>query len=288
MYVSLATLFWSMVASAFKLVLRELDYIQVLFAVSLTSLVALFLIILLQGKFNQLKSQSGKQIMRSAFMGLINPFGYYLVLFKAYSLLPAQEAQPLNWTWPVVLSILSVPLLKQKLRLKSLVGILISFFGVIIISTRGHPLTMQFSNPWGVTLAVSSSLIWSLYWIFNLKDERDPVIKIFMCFVFGAIYITVALFLFTDFSIPSTLGILTAVYIGLFEMGITFILWMKALSLAKNNARIAGVAYLTPFISLVFIHLIVGETIAVSSVVGLSLIVSGILIGAVKNPEIAG
>jgi drug/metabolite transporter (DMT)-like permease len=109
-----------------------------------------------------------------------------------------------------------------------------------------------------------------------------------MCFVFGAIYITGALFLFTEFSIPSTLGILTAVYIGLFEMGITFILWMKALSLAKNNARIAGVAYLTPFISLVFIHLIVGETIAVSSVVGLSLIVSGILIGAVKNPEIAG
>jgi len=79
---------------------------------------------------------------------------------------------------------------------------------------------------------------------------------------------------------------LTVVYIGLFEMGVTFILWMKALSLAGNNARIAGIAYLTPFISLVFIHFIVGETIAVSSVAGLILIVGGILIGAIKNPEI--
>jgi len=285
-YVALATLLWSGVASAFKIILRELDYIQMLFAVSLTSLLALFLIILLQGKFSQLKSQSGKQILRSALMGLINPFGYYLILFKAYSILPAQEAQPLNWTWPVVLSILSVPLLKQKLRLKSLLGILVSFFGVIIISTHGNPLAMHLSNPMGVTLAVSSSVIWSFYWIFNIKDERDPVIKIFTCFAFGIIYITGALFILTDFEIPSTVGLLTVVYIGLFEMGVTFILWMKALSLAGNNARIAGIAYLTPFISLVFIHFIVGETIAVSSVAGLILIVGGILIGAIKNPEI--
>ena len=34
--------------------------------------------------------------------GFLNPFLYYIILFKAYSLLPAQEALSLNYTWPLV------------------------------------------------------------------------------------------------------------------------------------------------------------------------------------------
>ena len=42
---------------------------------------------------------------------------YYLILLKAYQLLPAQVAQPLNMIWPVILVFLSVPILKQKREL---------------------------------------------------------------------------------------------------------------------------------------------------------------------------
>ena len=41
-------------------------------------------------------------------LGLVNPFLYYLVLFKAYDLLPAQEAQAINYTWALMLAFLSV------------------------------------------------------------------------------------------------------------------------------------------------------------------------------------
>jgi drug/metabolite transporter (DMT)-like permease len=68
-----------------------------------------------------------------------------------------------------------------------------------------------------------------------------------------------------------------AIYIGIFEIGISFILWMKALSLAKNSARIANMVYIAPFLSLFFIHSILGEKIHLTTIIGIIFIVSGIL-----------
>jgi drug/metabolite transporter (DMT)-like permease len=274
---------WSTVASAFKLTLRELDYIQVLFFASFSSAAVLFIVLLIRGNVGEILRQSGRDVLRSALLGLLNPFLYYLVLFKAYSLLPAQEAQPLNFTWPVVLALLSVPLLKQKLRLKTILALLISFFGVVVISTRGDLFAWNFESPLGTILAVGSSLVWALYWIYNIKDEREPVLKLFLGFLFGFIYVSIA---FVLFGLPLRLswpGLGGAVYIGLFEMGITFVIWLRALSLADNTARVANLVFLSPFISLLFIRFIVGEEILPSSIIGLVLIVAGILIQTI-NP----
>ncbi|MEE9429517.1 MAG: EamA family transporter, partial [Melioribacteraceae bacterium] len=71
--------------------------------------------------------------------------------------------------------------------------------------------------------------------------------------------------------------ILGSTYVGLFEMGITFFLWMKGLQLSSNKAKTATLAYLAPFISMIFIAFFLGEKILPSSLLGLSLIVGGIL-----------
>jgi len=99
LFASLAILFWSTSASAFKICLDRLgvSVLALLFGASVVSSVALFLNLLLSGKAGLLKSLSKEDITRSAFLGFLNPFLYYVVLFKAYSLLRAQEAQPLNF-----------------------------------------------------------------------------------------------------------------------------------------------------------------------------------------------
>lgn len=283
-YIALAILFWSTVASAFKLALRELDYVQTLFFASFFSMIVLAAVIIFQKKTDLLFKQTKPDIIKSAVMGFLNPFLYYIVLFKAFSLLPAQEAQPLNWTWPIVLTLLSAPLLKQKLRSKSIIGVFVSFTGVLVISTGGNPWNLRFTNLFGDILAVSSSIVWALFWISNLKDHREPVIKLFMGFIFGTIYSFITLLLMSKFMIPEISGLTCTIYIGLFEMGLTFIIWLKALDIAGDNASVANYAFLTPFISLIFIHYIVGETILISSIAGLTLIIGGILIGSVgKN-----
>jgi drug/metabolite transporter (DMT)-like permease len=277
LYAVTAVLFWSTVASAFKLALRYLDFIQLLFFSCVASILALFAILLIQNKLILLRRFSAKEYLYSLALGFLNPFLYYLILFKAYSLLPAQEAQPLNYTWSIMLVLLSMPLLKQKIGFKSILAILVSYFGVLVISTRGDITGLTFSDPGGVALALGSAVIWALFWIGNIKDKRDETAKLFLNFSFGFVFILAPMLFSSRMRIPSVAGIVGAVYVGLFEMGITFVLWLKALKLSRTTAQVSNLIFLSPFISLVLIRLVVGETILPSTIIGLAFIVGGII-----------
>jgi len=278
LYAILTVLLWSTVASAFKITLRHLNFIQLLFYASFVSMAALYLILLYQGKSRELSTFSKREYLHSALLGFLNPFFYYTILFKAYSLLPAQEAQPLNWTWPIMLVLLSIVILKQPIGLMSVIAILISFAGVFVISTHGDVFSFQFTNLPGALFALSSSVIWALFWIYNIKDRRDEVVKLFLNFCFGFLYTFAVVAVSGQFYWPPLTGFLGVIYVGLFEMGITFVLWLKALQLSKTTAQVSNLVYAAPFLSLFFIHFIVGEEILLSTVVGLILIISGVVI----------
>lgn len=277
LYAIPAVVFWSTVATAFKIALSSINFLQLLFYSSFVAVVALFVIILLQGKLNLFKKLTTKDYFRYILTGFLNPFFYYVVLFKAYSILPAQIAQPLNYTWPIMLVLLSIIFLKQKISLKSIIAILVSFFGVVIISLQGNVHSFKITNTFGVLLALGSSIIWAAYWIINVKDKNDEAIKLFLSFAFGFVFIFIANIIFTKIIIPDFTGLSAAIYVGLFEMGITFFLWMKALQISQTNDKICNLVYLSPFVSLIFIHFIIGETIYFTTFIGLTFIVAGIL-----------
>jgi drug/metabolite transporter (DMT)-like permease len=269
LFALLAVAFWSTMSSAFKITLRYIAYDQLLYWAAVFAVAVLAVILF---------KQSFSEVLRSALLGFLNPFAYYLVLFKAYDLLQAQEAGVLNYSWPVVLVILSVPLLGQHIGWKGFIAILISFSGLLVISTKGNPMDLNFSNPFGVFLAVGSAFLWALYWIINLRDKREEQLKIFMNMIFGGAYITAYLILFSEISLPSLPALAGAAYIGIFEMGITFVFWLLALKNATNTAKVSNLIFLSPFIALFFIRFFVGEPILPSTIVGLLLIVAGILL----------
>ena len=298
----MAVLLWSTAAAAFKVTFRYVDFVTLLWYASLVSLCVLFAIILIQRKQAGLRPRNRTQLIRSLAGGILNPFCYYMVLFKAYAELPAQEAQPLNYTWPVVIALLAVPVLGDRLSPRSLLALLVSFFGVVVISTRGDVTGLRFANPLGASLAVGSSLVWASFWLLNVKDERDPVVKLFLNFVSGFVFLSIAVLVLARtgipvdrihvpdagiaaaggiYSFPPRIGLAGALgccYIGCFEMGFTFVLWLKALGLTAQTAKVSNLILLSPFISLVFIRFVVGEQIMPSSVVGLVLIITGVLI----------
>ena len=278
LYAGLAIFFWSTVATAFKLALRYLNFLELLMYASITSLILLFFILFFQGNLHLIKTQSLSDLFRSSVMGLLNPFLYYIILFKAYSLLPAQVAQPLNMIWPIVLVFMSIPLLKQKVSVRSFIAFFISFIGVYIISTQGDLLKPGNSNPLGIGLALGSSVIWSLFFIYNVRDKRDEEIKLFLSFLFATVLIVLTNIITGNIQAPPIKGLATAIYIGCFEMGIAFVFWLKALRISKSASRISIYVYLTPFLSLIFIHIFVGEYIYLTTIAGLVLIITGILV----------
>jgi len=275
-YAIAAVLCWSTVASAFKLSLRYAGVLPLLFYASIVSTIFLFCLLLATKKIGLLRRLTKTDCLGSVVLGFLNPFLYYVVLFGAYSRLAAQEALTLNFVWPIMLVLLSIPLLGQKIGLKSIAAIMISFFGVFVISTKGGILSFRFTSAVGVLLALGSSLIWALFWIYNVRDKRDDTVKLFLNFAFGSVFVFIAMLLFSDRKFPGPEALFGAFYIGLFEMGLTFFLWMRALNLARTTAYVASLIYLVPFVSIVCIHLVVGEQILLSTIAGLVLIVTGI------------
>ena len=172
-----AILMWSTVASAFKYTLQYVGFLDLLFIASVTAMLLLLILLITSGKISLLREVNGTLLARSALRGFLNPFAYYLVLLKAYDLLKAQEAGTLNYIWPITLVLLSIPLLGQKIGLKSILAILVSFAGILVISTEGNIATLDFREPPGVLLALGSSLFWALYWILNMKDKQDESCK---------------------------------------------------------------------------------------------------------------
>ncbi|HUV63060.1 MAG TPA: DMT family transporter [Sedimentisphaerales bacterium] len=283
LYAGIAVAFWSTSASAFKISLQHTDIFSLLFCASISSTAAFFLYLLFSGRLHLLKDLSPRDYVHSALLGFLNPFLYYVVLFKAYSILPAQEAQPLNFIWPLTLVLLSIPLLKQKITPRDIMATIICFVGVLVISTRGDILALKFTDTAGVSLATGSSIIWALFWIYNVRDKRDEVVRLFLNFAFGSVFTSVSMLLLTNARIPDVRGILAGAYVGLFEMGITFLLWLKALKLSKTTAHVTNLIYLVPFLSLVVISVVVGEKILASTMVGLVFIVSGILLQRLRR-----
>jgi len=282
-YALVAVAMWSTVASAFKLTLGYFSPIQMLLVSTASTILLLFVICCLQGKLSLLKAYFVKRPLYYLLLGLINPCFYYLILFQAYDLLPAQQAQSLNYTWAITLSILAVFFLGQTLRKQDVIAILLAYSGVLIIATKGDLLALDFSSPLGIFLALLSTLLWAIYWILNAKNSADPIVSLLLCFLLGLPAIVVAVPILSDFNMPNWQGWVGAIYIGLFEMGFAFVAWLTALRYAENTAKISNLIFISPFVSLLLLNIFVDEPIYPATIVGLIFIISGLLIQQLKS-----
>lgn len=279
----IVVLFWSTVATAFKIALEEMHFTMLLLISSVTALLVSFADLLIRGKVSSIITifSEPKALGKSAFMGLLNPFLYYMVLFKAYSLLPAQIAQPLNYSWQVVLIIMISIFLKQKMKWYQVLGIIISFAGILMLSGNNAASAEGKLSLIGIILALGSAFIWATYWLSKIDTKYDASAGLFANFLFGSIYLIVIL-MFMQPELPSFKGLFAGIYVGVFEMGLTFILWGKALNMATNRVTVTQLTYLSPVLSLFLIHFVLGESIGIATVVGLFLIIGGILFSSIK------
>lgn len=268
-----AVLLWSTVATAFKLTLQYLTPLQLLGWAGLFSSAVLALVVSWQRSWGALAAQWRRRPLFYLALGALNPALYYLLLFRAYALLPAQQAQALNYTWALTLALLAVPLLKQRLGRADLLALLLGYGGALVIATRGDLLGLQFDSLPGVLLALASTLIWALYWILNTRAEGAPAVALLLCFLSGTPMVWALMVWQGEWYWPHWQGLLGAAYVGLFEMGVTFMLWLGAMRSATHVSRVSNLIFLSPFLSLVFIHFLLHEPIAPATFIGLLLII---------------
>ncbi len=266
-----AVLLWSTVATAFKLGLSHFSPPQLLLIAT-----AISLIIFWGAAFASASTSLSRADLRlAALLGMINPFAYYLVLFEAYDRLPAQIAQPLNYTWAVVLALLAAPVLGQKLSKRSLTGIVIAYLGVVILLYRGGSFTLSIS---GIALALGSTLLWAGYWLLNTRTQANPTALMAWSFTFALPLLAIWCAGTDGLPAIESDGWAYAAWVGVVEMGVTFLLWQQALKRTRQVARISQLIFLAPFLSLLLIGGVLGEEIRAATVIGLAIIVGGVVL----------
>lgn len=277
LYALMAVLAWSTVATAFKLALEEIAPIQLIFVASTTSAFLLLSIIY----FRSGKKRFLPFSLSSFVMGLLNPILYYLVLFFAYDNLPAKIAQPINYSWPLFFVLFLMVFRKEEVKVFSFIGLLISLAGLIMIVNENYQNRAEW-NSVGVLLAFLSAFIWAIYWLLRLKVKGSDSRSLFWGFLAGSVVSGIYLVFRQGGFDMSMNGILFGVYVGIFEMGITFLFWQKALKITSNRAFTSNLIYLSPIISLFIINQGLGEKITLGILAGLLLILSGIFIQRLK------
>lgn len=271
-----AVMLWSTVATAFSLSLQYLTPLQLVTLATVISWCFFAIRLSAPERRSALRVTSSRARATGLLLGWLNPGLYYLVLFAAYDRLPAQEAMAINYSWGITLALLAAPLLRQHLSAGALLAACISYGGILVIATRGAPLSLDFAQPLGVGLALLSTVLWSLYWVINTRLPLDPEVNLFLNFS-GALPLLLALLWWSNTPFPTLWqGWAGGLYVGLFEMGIAFVLWMGAMKATTSTLLISSLIFLSPPLSLVLIRVIAGEPVKAYTLIGLVLILFGL------------
>lgn len=276
-YLFFVVILWGSAPSVVKLMLKDLNNFQVLFYMLVFAAISLFLVLALQRKLKILKGYSLRDYFKISLLGCLGVGLYHIFLFKSFMISPVNEAMILNYIYPIAILIFSVIILKENIRLRSVIGIILGFFGVCFVISGGNLFNFNIQYSTGYLLAISAGLIWGFFSVLGKKLNYETFSSMFVYILSALILTTVIVYSFFTFEVPTLSEVLGLAYLGVLTVGIAFVLWFKSLKLGET-VKISNLVYLTPFVSLVFIHFIIGEKILLTSIFGLVLIIIGVLV----------
>ena len=271
-----AILFWSTVATVSKLLLGTLNNFQLLWASSFFAGMFLLVVNILTKNIKKLKGYTLKDYIISACIGFPGAFMYYAFYYMGTDILPASQAFIINYMWPIMSVVFAWIILKEKMTLKKGVAIFISFLGVGIV-TGGEISNFSHDMLFGAVCCLLGAASYGIFTALNQKFSYDKPISMMINYFVTFTVTTIINLINGNLFIPSGIEALGFAWNGIFTIAVANTAWTMALESGKT-AKISNLAYITPFMSLVWTSLILKEQISVYSILGLFVIILGILI----------
>ena len=283
-YAIISILLWSTTATVTKLLLGNLDSMQILLLGSLFAFVFLFIINCIKGNLKEIKNYRLKDYFKIIIIGILGTFSYNLFLYLGIGTLQASQAFIINYLWPIMTVIFACLILKEKITIRKIIAIVISFAGVVIVSSNGNLLNIDKNSIIGTIYCILAAISYGLFSVLNKKQNYNKYTSMMLfyltSFCISLIYILIAKKLF----VPETNQSLGLIWIGIFTSAIAFTYWAIALE-KGDTAKISNIAYITPFLSLVWTSIILKEKLSLYSVLGLVIIILGIFIQMNDNKK---
>jgi drug/metabolite transporter (DMT)-like permease len=281
---ALLLVLWGSLAAVTKLSLGSIDSYQLQFFMFWSALLAMTVWFASNGTLRRVAALTKHEMAGLALLGLPS-YLYYFFYTRALSLLPAVEAAMLNYLWPVAVVFFATLLNKEPLSRGKAIGLLLGLSGAIIVLTGGALQAINPSNPLGDLLAVLAALSWGLFSALGKKNRIDPDVSNYVFVATSALLSTLCLFLFSEFTVPDANAIAGCVWLGISSIVLGYYIWFRVLK-SGSAATAASMAFVTPFVTLLFIVLLTGEVILASQFAGLLVILLGVFVQARENAPV--
>nr|WP_264188030.1 DMT family transporter [Providencia rettgeri] len=289
MYALACVLIWSFIPIVSRLGQAGMDSFQFLFWSNLISAISVVIVALGSDyKVSKLFILPRNTIKKVFILGFLDCL-FYLLLYYGYSIENGIAVLVIQYSWPLIIILLSVVLLKDKLAGRQIVGIIIGFIAVIITFTKGQITQLHVENPMALLLVFSGAFCFALMSVFSRQYSIDPYISTVWLFIFSTLTSLVLLLLFSEVQLPSKAAFWPTLINGILINGVSYILWFKAMN-TGHSAKIASVVFLSPVLSVLWLVLILSDPFEIAYIIGVLLvIISGVLCvgikGKVRNRE---
>ncbi len=268
---------WSTLAAVVKLLLSDIPNLEALAISSYISSGFLLIANMFTGKIKIMKSLKFKDIGIISGLGFIGLFVYSALYYYGLSQLTSQEACIVNYLWPIMLVIFSCIILKEKLTVMKAVAMVCSFVGIVVLS-MGSGDNSEGNVTLGIVGCIIAAACYGLFSVLNKKFNYDQSISMMIFWLVAAVCSTILGLVTEDWVSLDGKQWLGMLWLGVVVDAIAYLLWAIALNGAGNTAKIANIAYLTPFLSLVVSALLLKEEITLRALIALVFIIGGILL----------
>lgn len=276
-YAFLTVSIWGTLAAVAKLLLSDIPNLQTLSVSSIFAFIFLLIINIKNGTIKQMKMYSVKDYVIMAALGFLGLFMYSALYYYGITQLSSQEACILNYLWPLMLVICSCIILKEKFTLTKAIAMICSFVGIIILST-GNGLTADKNAVWGILSCILAAVCYGLFSVLNKKADYNQNISMMVIWLAVVMYSTPLGLITEEWKPIAGVQWLGMIWLGVVINAVAYLLWALALKDVENTAKIANLAYLTPFLSLIISAVVLKEQITLRAVVALLFIIGGILL----------
>ncbi|MFL5281763.1 MAG: DMT family transporter [Rhodopila sp.] len=198
-------------------------------------------------------------------------FDYHALFFAAMAHAPAAEANLLNYMWPLLIVLLSAPLLGLRLTFRHLLGVATGLGGSLLLA-QGTNFTA--AALLGYLCAVGAAVIWALYSVLARRMRAVPTRAVIGFCAASAILAAVAHILFETTVVPDWQALLAVPALGVGPVGAAFLLWDFGMK-QGDPRQLGALAYATPVASTIILGLTGFAPLTFAMVAAALLVVTG-------------
>jgi drug/metabolite transporter (DMT)-like permease len=188
---------------------------------------------------------------------------------------------------PVFMALLAVFVFKEKITIIKTVGILIAFFGLLLLMSKGDLSSIDLISNKGDFLVLASALTWSVYSMVNKKVSvsYSPLMTILYLFIMMAVVLLPFTVNAKNFDLVlnlSGVGWVSILFLGIFCSGVAYVLWAQALQ-EMESSKVGAFLYFEPFVTVFAAWLLLKEEITLLIILSGVIITFGVLLVNIES-----